>query len=355
MENQGRPFGAKFYSEVLSEGITYIERRRTGVIKSFQTPWPSFNTAGVGGIEWNSLVTIGARPGAGKTMFVSQILKEARIQNPTQDFNILEFQFEMGVKQAASRAFAAEMAVDYNEILSTSKQLDEFTFKRIKQFREETAELEKQDIRRMVINTPLTHSDMEKAIFHYYGKMSSDIKPMVVTIDHSWLIKKDYTEKEKLNTLYNTVEMLMKVKNNIPIIVLMITQLNRSIDEPSRKAPGSIANYPTSSDVFGGDALQQGSDMVVVLNRPFKADIPIYGPKEFECKNDDIFLHILKSRNGSEDSNLAFLKADFKKQRMDESGPPKSNNPMGRFVPRRAGGTGRQRPIDSADIEVENT
>lgn len=353
METPGsRPFGAKLYSEVLSEGITYIDRRRSGVIKSLQTPWPTFNSAGVGGIEWNSLITIGARPGAGKTMFVSQILKEARMLNPTQAFNILEFQFEMGEKQAASRAFAAEMALDYNEILSTNKQLDEFTFKRIKQFKEETLELERQDVRRMVINTPLTHANIEKAINYYFRNMSKEIKPMIITIDHSWLIKKDVMEREKLNTLYNTVEMLMTVKNSLPIIVLMITQLNRSIDEPSRKTPGSIANYPTSSDVFGGDALQQGSDMVVVLNRPFKADIPIYGPKEYECKSDDVFLHILKSRNGSEDTNLAFLKADFKKQRMDESVAPKSGNPMGRFVPRRAGGTGRQRPIESADIDV---
>ena len=352
MENPGRPFGAKLYSEVLSEGIKYIDRRRSGAIKSLQTPWPSLNLAGVGGIEWNSLVTVGARPGAGKTMFVSQILKEARVLNPTQQFNILEFQFEMGEKQAASRAFAAEMALDYNEILSTTKQLDDFTFKRLKQFKEDTYQLERQGITRMVISTPLTHSDIEKAIYHYYGNMTTDINPMIVTIDHSWLIKKDFAEKEKLNTLYNTVEMLMRVKNNLPIIVLMITQLNRSIDEPSRKTPGSVANYPTSSDVFGGDALQQGSDMVVVLNRPFKADIPIYGPKEFECKTDDIFVHILKSRNGSEDINLVFLKADFKKQKMFECAPPKSNNPMGRFIPRRAGGNGRQRPIESADIEV---
>jgi hypothetical protein len=171
---------------------------------------------------------------------------------------------------------------------------------------------------------------MEKAIHTYYNALGG--KPMVVSVDHSWLIKKSPDEKEKLNTLYNTVEMLMRVKNELPIIVLMITQLNRSIDEPARKTPGSIANFPTSSDIFGGDALMQGSDMVLVLTRPYKADIPVYGPKEYVCNKEDLFMHIIKSRNGSDDTNLIFIRGDFNKQKMSETIEPASNNPTGRFV-----------------------
>lgn len=349
MSQKERPYGAKTYSEILQEGLTYIEDRKLGKIKSFTTPWQSLNLAGVNGLEWGSMLTIGARPGAGKTMFVSQILKESRILNPLQNFNILEFQFEMGPKQSASRAFAAHMAMDYNLILSTTKQLDDFSFKMMKQHAEETKDLEKQQIMRLQINKPLTCKDIEKAIHTYYNALGG--KPMLVSLDHSWLVKKDKDEKERLNTLYNTVEMLVQAKNELPIIVFMISQLNRSIDEPSRKMPSSIANYPTSSDIFGGDALQQGSDMVVVLNRPYKSDILSYGPKEYLCGKDDIFTHILKSRNGSDDLNMIFMKADFNKQRILEVPEPVANNPSGRFVPRRAGGTGRQRN-DSADLDL---
>jgi hypothetical protein len=129
--------------------------------------------------------------------------------------------------------------------------------------------------------------------------------------------------------------MLMKVKKKLPIVVLMISQLNRSIDDPIRKMPGTIGNYPTSSDIFGGDALQQGSDMVIVLTRPFKADIEIYGRKEYPCKTDDIFCHILKSRNSADDTNLIFLKAEFAKQRMLEVPEPIANNPTGQPPQRR--------------------
>ena len=119
--------------------------------------------------------------------------------------------------------------------------------------------------------------------------------------------------------------MIMQLKNKIPIIVLMITQLNRSIDESSRKEPGKIGNYPTAAAIFGGDALMQGSDMIAILNRPFKANIPVYGPKLYAAEIDDVFMHLIKIRNGSDsDENIVFLKMDGKRQRMAEVSPPVS-------------------------------
>lgn len=329
-----RPFGIKSYVEILEEGLQYIEDRRSGKIKSLSLPWTGLNNVGVAGLEWGSMLTIGARPGSGKTMFVSQVLRESKYLNPTQNFNILEFQFEMGAKQTASRDYAAQVGLDYNQVLSTIKQLDEFSIRMMQQYLLDTKAFQSIDSQRGQINEPLTVRDMEKAIYAFYKGTGG--KPFIVTIDHSWLVKKDVTEKEKINTLYNVVEMLMKVKNKLPIVVFMISQLNRSIDDPIRKMPGTVGNYPTSSDIFGGDALQQGSDMVIVLTRPFKADIEIYGRKEYPCETNDIFCHILKSRNSADDTNLLFLKAEFAKQRMLEVPEPTAGNPTGQPAQRRS-------------------
>ena len=73
-EKKERLYGARKYSEILTETAKYVDDRRKGNIKSLLTPWPGLNKAGVNGIEWGSLITIGARPGAGKTLIVSQIL-----------------------------------------------------------------------------------------------------------------------------------------------------------------------------------------------------------------------------------------------------------------------------------------
>ena len=327
LPQKDRPFGIKTYVEILEEGLQYIEDRRAGKIKSLKLPWDGLNRMGVGGLEWGSMLTIGARPGAGKTMFVSQILREAKYLNPTQEFNILEFQFEMGPKQTASRDFVAQTALDYNQVLSTDRQLDEFSVKMMRQYVEEQKTFQSFGAYRTQINTPLTVRKMEEAVHTAYSGLGG--KPMIVTIDHSWLIKKDKDEREKITTLYNTVEMLMYLKNKLPIIILMVSQLNRSIDEPSRKTPGTVGNYPTSSDIFGGDALMQGSDMVIVLNRPYKADIESYGRKEYLCRTDDVFTHILKSRNSADDTNLLFMKADFPRQRILEVPEPVAGNPTG--------------------------
>jgi replicative DNA helicase len=341
-----RPYGFKTYSEVLKEGLQYVKDRKSGKIKSFTLPWNGLNNMGVGGLEWGSMFTIGARPGSGKTMFVSQILRESKHLNPTQEFNILEFQFEMGPKQTASRDFVAQTGLDYNRVLSTTKEIDDYAVQLMEAYVKESELLQSKGVYRLQINNSITVKEMEMAVFRVYQGLGS--KPLLITIDHSWLIKKDPAEKEKIATLYNVTEMLMQLKNKIPIIVFMITQLNRSIDEPSRKMPGTIGNYPTSSDIFGGDALMQGSDMVGVLTRPYKADIEIYGRKEYRCQTDDLFLHVIKSRNSADDNNLIFLKADFQKQRMIEVSEPVAANPTGanQFGRRTAGRFSNQQPPD---------
>jgi len=309
-------YGCRSYVSVLEEGLTYIEKRMTGEIKSLKTPWPGFNDAGVGGLEWGSMLTIGARPGSGKTMIASQLIRESHRLNPDQKFNIIEFQFEMGSNQYAARQFAAEVAEDYGVILSTKKALDNFIYEKAKQYIQETKFLFSKGINRDMFPRSLNYKEMEEAIKIKY--MDGGRKPMIVTIDHSWLIKKTTSERDKFEVLYDVTEMLMKLKNEIPITVIMVTQLNRSMDDSSRKTPGSIANYPTSSDIFGGDALMQGSDMVVALSRPFKSDIRSYGPYAYEVNKEDVFMHLLKVRNGDEQKSIVFLKMDGKNQRMVE-------------------------------------
>lgn len=329
MDTQEQKSRRKSYVSVLKKGLRYVEKRRNGDIKSLRTPWPSFNNAGIAGLEWGSMLTIGARPGSGKTMFVSQILREAHRLNPDQKFNILEFQFEMGDEQYAARQFAGEVAQDYGVVLSAAYPLEDFIVDQIKDYVQICETMEKQGIKRDLISDSITHAEMEWEIKQAY--IDGGYKPLIVTVDHSWLIKKSSADKDKFDVLYNTTEMLMKLKNQIPIIVLMITQLNRSIDEAVRKTPGTIANYPTSSDIFGGDALMQGSDMIIVLSRPFEADIKSYGPYAYKVEKESVFMHLLKVRNGNRDSSIIFLKMDGKNQRMVEVAPFTAERPNGAY------------------------
>lgn len=337
---QDREYGFRFMHEVLDEALGYIEDRKKGKITSFVTPWPGLNNAGIGGLEWGSLLTIGARPGAGKTMIVSQLLREARLLNPTQDFTILEFQFEMGAKQYGSREFAAHMAMDYNRVLSTQKALDDFSIEKMKQLRDETRALANAGIIRGQFSKSLSYKGIEDAVRKYYALTGG--KPMIVTIDHSWLIKGNQNQTDKFEILYQTAEMLMQLKNELPVIFIMLTQLNREIDKDTRKKPGDLGNYPTSGDIFGGDALQQASDMVIALNNPFKAGMEIYGPEYYKVKEDDIFMHLLKIRNAKLGKGVLFFKGEFERGKLVPAPEPQRATPASigkglKFPPKTSG------------------
>jgi replicative DNA helicase len=352
-------YGIKSKPEVMLESLKYIKDRMDGRNKSVKTPWTGLNKAGIGGLEWGSMLTIGARPGAGKTMFVSQILREVKDHNPDQKFNILEFQFEMGTKQAGSRDLAGQLGMDYGVIVSAEKPLDAHTYARleklvddcIKQYNLDVKKLGAQGCQRVMVSASSTVEEIKDIILSFYEAWGSN--PMIVTIDHSWLIKKDKTDKDKFDVLYNVTEMLMQLKNQIPIIVLMLTQLNRSIEEANRKTAGSIANYPTSSDIFGGDALMQGSDMVIVLSRPSKLDIKSYGPYAYQTSDDLVFVHLIKIRNGDDKLNMLFFKMEGKRQRFIGTIEPTADRPDGTaFIPYSMR-KGRKSEAPTAEIGTE--
>lgn len=157
-------------------------------------------------------------------------------------------------------------------------------------------------------------------------------------------------KKEKISTLYNTVDRLIQLKNDLPIIIIMVTQLNRTVEDPLRRVNGNIGNYPNSGDIFGGDALYQGSDIVMALSRPFTFDITSYGPKNYVVTEDSIFMHLLKVRNGANKVNMLFMKGLFDKQKMIEAVEPGMNIvPENRFIPR----SQQSRRPPSADIGSE--
>ena len=335
-----KKYGIRSKSDIMQEALKYIKDRMDGRIKSLKTPWPGLNKAGIGGLEWGSMMTIGARPGAGKTMFVSHILRDIKDHNPDQKFNILEFQFEMGVKQSGSRDLAAEVAMDYSTILSADKPLDIHSYAQLekvvewykKQYDLDCKKLSAQGVQRIAVTVPCSTEEMRELILQFYDAWGNN--PMIVTIDHSWLIKKEKSDKDKFDVLYNVTEMLMQLKNQIPVVILMLTQLNRSIEDAGRKNPGTVGNYPTSSDIFGGDALMQGSDMVIVLSKPFRLDIMSYGPKAYDSTNENlIFVHLIKVRNGSDKVKMLFFKMLGEKQKFVETSEPMAARPDG-ILPR---------------------
>jgi hypothetical protein len=179
-----------------------------------------------------------------------------------------------------------------------------------------------------IVEEPLTVNELRETITAYMNHHAVknedgtvDFTKTVVTLDHSLLLKKAPFEKDKFDTLYNLGEMVTELKRRYPIAFIILTQLNRGIDNPERNEDGKYGNYILESDIFGSDALLQHADTLIGINRPAKQKIRFYGPDKYIIENDRVLvLHFLKCRNG--DARMSFFKAEFERMRISEMPTP---------------------------------
>ena len=121
--------------------------------------------------------------------------------------------------------------------------------------------------------------------------------------------------------LYEFGEMLTEIKRVYPITMIVLSQLNRSVESPERNEDGKYGNYVLDSDIFGADALLQHSDTLIGINRPGLKKIKFYGPDRFIIPDDStIVFHFLKSRNG--DTRISFFKLDKQLMKIVEIDTP---------------------------------
>lgn len=296
------------------KALEYMKGRANGSIKSILTPWPKFNDATTNGLEWNTLTVIGGRPGAGKTLIKDQIIRDAFGLNPHSQFRVLEFSFEMLMQTSCLRDFSASLGKSYKHLCSAANNTlteQELVF---------CYELAKQKVHLPIdtVENPCTVNEIRDIVDQYINEYQT---PTIITLDHSILVKKSPYHKDKYEMLYEFGEMLTEIKRKYPIMMVILSQLNRNVESPERNEDGKYGNYILDSDIFGGDALLQHSDLVVGLNRPAKQKIRYYGPDRYIIEDDKtLVMHFLKARNG--DNRMSFFKAEFEKMSISEMDTP---------------------------------
>lgn len=312
----------KSQKEAFQQSLEYMKGRMDGKIKSIKTPWTKFNDATTDGIEWSSLTVIGGRPGAGKTLIKDQIIREAFDRNEGEDFRVLEFQFEMLARTSAIREYSSIIGKTYKYLCSADGKLSN----------EDLVQCYEYAKKRIgypidVVEEPITVNEFKEQIALYMKKHmvktddNYEYTKTIVSLDHSLLLKKAPFEKDKYDTLYNLGEAITDLKRKYPIAFIILSQLNRNIDNPERSEDGKYGNYILESDIFGSDALLQHADTLIGLNRPGKQKIRFYGPDRYVIENDKILvMHFLKCRNG--DSRMSFFKAEFEKMKVTEMETP---------------------------------
>ena len=303
------------------EALVYMEKRAEGKIHSFKTPWDKINNAGILGFEYNSIIIIAARPGGGKTLMKDQIIRDGFRINKGQGIRALEFQFEMVGRNSKIREFSSVSKQSYKYLCSAEKEGVRVDQELIDKCRTYAAKASRYPID--IVDTPGPVEYLRSTIIAYmdyhYAKNKKYPKT-VVTLDHSVLVKK--AKGESTLAMLNALgEMCTELKKIYPILFIILSQLNREIENPSRCENGKHGNYPNSNDIFGGDALNQHADMLIILDRPALRYITVYGPERFIIEDDtQLIAHIVKSRTG--DTRMSFFGANFQNMRIDDAQTP---------------------------------
>jgi replicative DNA helicase len=116
-------------------------------------------------------------------------------------------------------------------------------------------------------------------------------------------------------------EALTMMKKRYPVAFVVLSQLNRNIDNPDRSRDGEYGNYILDSDIYGSDALLQHADVVMGINKPSIRKIRQYGPERYIINDEDLLVfHFLKSRNGT--TRMSFFKLDRNTMRIIEVDTP---------------------------------
>lgn len=306
--------------DALRKALLKMKARRSGELKSLKSSWPKFNDAFCDGLEWRTITVVGARPGTGKTLFMEQLISDIIEENKDHKFRVLKFQFEMLDETNGIRKLSLNTASDYNTLMSKGEPVDKDLYLKCVQYYEQTAETDVID----VVYDPCTVDEM-CATIHYYMEAHKDEQGnytnALVTIDHSALLKVGKGQKDKFEVLYALGEALTYMKKHYPVAFLVLSQLNRNIDNPDRSKDGDYGNYVLDSDLFGADALLQHADVVLGINKPSIRKIRFYGPERFIVNDEDLLaFHFLKSRNGT--TRLSFFKLDRDNMRIVEIETP---------------------------------
>ena len=290
-------------------------KRKSGEETSIITPWSKFNDAGINGIEWNTLIVIGARPGSGKTLLKDQIVRESFNLNPSEDFRVLEFNFEMLPKTSAIRDFSSITGKTYKELLSANSKVSDNIIKYCVDYAKKRIQLPIDTIYKSVTISELINQ-IDRYMEYHKGKKT------IITLDHTLLIKKDAKHGNSfMPMLFELGEAFTHIKRTYPCTIIALSQLNRNVDNPDRAIDGKYGNYILTSDIFGSDAMLQHADMLIGMNRPAQQKIKFYGPQRYIIKDDrTLVFHFLKVRNG--DPRMSFFKAVFEKMEIHEMETP---------------------------------
>ena len=225
------------------------------VTPKFKTGFPKTDSLLNGGIRQGSIMTVGARPSTGKTTFAINILKAFT----NTDYKIILFSLEMVAEMIWDRIISDVMDIDYHKAQNHNLTDEQF----------QEMELVGQAYNNLNIIDNI--SDIERMI----GRVYAD-KPTLCIIDYMQIISSQKDFKDNRQRIDHISRLIKKCAKETKCTFLVLSQVTRAGKDE-----------PTMSDLKESGALEQDSDYVLLLHRPYVQDkSDNISPEETKVKID---------------------------------------------------------------------
>ncbi len=285
----------KSIREGIIEYKQYKEDIKNGKPMGLVTPYNNLNTAIKQGFPWNTITTIAAFSGIGKTALLINIALSAPSLNPNTA--VLIFSLEMPSRSIIGRRLSYKLGRPIKELDSPNIEID---YNVLDDIASHEIYIDEEG------GTPTS----------IYNKVESFIKSqpedrnILIGLDHTLLLEGS-DENDKISAICRNFNKLkLKYKNSNFII---LSQLNDAMLKPERISKKGILMFPQYTDIMYGRQLYQASDTVLCLNEPAKyveeeksttskrygseyGGLPLF-VKKGPIKINIIYGHIIKGRD----------------------------------------------------------
>ncbi|MFI0914358.1 replicative DNA helicase [Streptomyces abikoensis] len=241
--------------------------------RALDTPWHDLND--VVELKPGQLVTVGAATGGGKSLFGMNLAAHVAL---TRGRPVLVASMEMGGSELMARLTAAEAGVNLDRLIR--RKLDESDWQRIAK-----AGPRLQNARNFILDDS-PNLTLGKIRARMRWMTSRGNPPAMVVADYLQLMtpeagKSDRTRANEVAELSRGLK-LLAMEFEAPVIAL--AQFNR----------GAASRQPVVTDFKDSSAIEQDSNIIILMHRPLAEDGTDTGPRAGE-----IDLIVAKNRNGA--------------------------------------------------------
>lgn len=234
-------------NEATNKIVNYIDDRRNRRIRSLRTRWKKFNNTCMGGIEPNTIYSIGGISGSGKSSFVNSLETDLFDLNKDIDFVVLSFNYEMLSSRQVGRKLSARLKRTVTELYSGTED-ETVTQNDFEKVKEAANTLRNYSI--YYVDTPGSVEEVYQTISYFQNTIAKG-KWLIIMLDHTLLVRGNSGDDER-KVISDLQKMFMMVKKIGTTTIIQLTQLNRNIESVDRIKNPSL-HYPQRSDIFASD------------------------------------------------------------------------------------------------------